>query len=221
MSFTILGFNVVNLNDYDVKLFTNFEEDNLYLSKFQLLEEYPHVIDEGSSQRFDKLLFSSTNKTNILKSFPFSGLFKSELTLIKPKEYNISNFISLYNDEYNYILNLYPDSKSSTILIEEYLTKLGVPVQETDSFQSFINLKTDELDEKIFKQSKGSSRLQKKVNPKVSRELKILDQHVKIIDDDDAYAEQYSKLIHEFDNEFLHCEEDKYTFDSSTTQKII
>jgi hypothetical protein len=223
MSFTILGFQVYNLNDYDVKLFAKFDEDQLYIAKLQLLEKYPDVDaeDEGSSQRFDKLQFSSDGKHDVLKNFPFSALFKSELTLIKPKSTKLSNIIALYNEEYNYILILYADSEATTHSIEKYLAALQVPSQETASFQAYIAGKIDELDDKIFKESLGQKRLLKKINPRVTRELKILAKHVKIIDDDEKYVQTYATIIREFDEEFLHSEDNKYEFHSSTTQKSI
>ncbi len=224
MSYQVLGFQLFNLNDYGIKLFPAFKEDHLYFAKFQILEKYPDqdTHDEGSSQRSDKLLLNPNAKSKeLLKNFPFTALLREELVQVKTTKQQLQNAITLFNLEYNYILILYLDTQDSADKLTKYFASLDLNVEETETIAQFIKKKQDELDEKIYKESLGKDRLQKKVNPKHSKEIPLLANHINIIEDDDDFKDLYLKLIQQFDNEFLHSESANFEYDSTTQKNIV
>ncbi|KAH3671999.1 hypothetical protein WICMUC_004506 [Wickerhamomyces mucosus] len=220
MPLTAEAFQLYNLNDYGVKLFTGFEEDHLYIAKLNVLE-FTDEYDEGSSKRSNKILFqTSSNNTNILKQFPFTGIYKNELSIVNVAKSQITNSITLFDEEYNYLLILYLETESKVEDLLQYLIKLGIPTVQSETFDSFISNKIEELDERLFKETKGTQRFQKKINPKKKTfQVRSIEDHVHFLEDEDPSLEEiYLRIIREFDNEFLNPQNDN-TFDSSTTKK--
>ncbi|CCH46417.1 hypothetical protein BN7_6011 [Wickerhamomyces ciferrii] len=228
MSYQSIAFQLFNLNDYGIKLFPSFKIDTLYLAKFQIVEKFPEQhddIDEGSSQRFDKLLLipSKNDKVQLLKNFPFTALLRDELVhlnitgSIGPLE----NGLPLFNVEYNYILILYFDTQETVNKLLNYLTNTGLQSINIDNIDKFIKDKEDEIDEKLYKESHGQKRLQKKINPKHSKEIPLLSTHIKILEDDETYKDVYLKLIKQFDDLFLHSENANFEYDSKIQKNIV
>lgn len=223
MSHQVLGFQLFNLNDYGIKLFPAFKVDTLYLAKFEIVEkQFDHQdVDEGSSQRHDKLLLVPSKNNDVLKSFPFTGLFRDELVQVKTTKQQLSNAVTLFNVEYNYILILYLSSQDSAQQVGKYFTDLKMETEKVETLAKFIQQKEDELDEKIYKESSGINRLQKKVNPVHSKEVPSLANHVIFLEDDDNYKDQYIHLIKQFDNEFIHSESKDFEYDSTAQKNIV
>lgn len=223
MSHQVLGFQLFNLNDYGIKLFPAFKVDTLYLAKFEIVEKQfdQHDLDEGSSQRHDKLLLVPSKNNEVHKSFPFTGLFRDELVQVKTTKQQIDNAVTLFNVEYNYILILYFSSQDSANKISKYFTELKMETQETETLAKFIQQKEDELDEKIYKESSGNDRLQKKVNPVHSKEVPSLANHVIFLEDDDTFKDQYIHLIKQFDREFIHSESKDFEYDSTAQKNTV
>lgn len=223
MSYQVLGFQLFNLNDYGIKLFPAFKEDNLYFAKFQIVERYPDqdAHDEGSSQRSDKLLLIPSNNKEVLKSFPFTALLRDELVQVQTTKQQLQNAITLFNAEYNYLLILYMDTQEAVEKLTKYFASVDLAREEFESIRQFIQVKQDELDEKLYKESLGKDRLQKKVNPKHSKEIPLLENHIKIIEDDDDYKDLYLQLIQQFDNEFLHSENANFEYDSTAQKNVV
>jgi len=223
MSHQVLGFQLFNLNDYGIKLFPVFKENTLYFAKFEIVEKYADQDshDEGSSQRSDKLLLTPSKDEKLLKNFPFTALFRDELVKINTSKQHLKKAISLFNVEYNYILILYLDSEQTTANLNKYFTSIGLGTEDALTIREFIDRKETELDEKLFKESSGTQRLQKRANPKHVKETPILSDHIKILEDDDKYKDVYYELIEQFDSEFLHSESASFEYDSTTQKNIV
>ncbi|CDR41072.1 CYFA0S06e01068g1_1 [Cyberlindnera fabianii] len=225
MAFPVIAFQLYNLNDFDVKLFSDYQENNLYIARFAFEEHYPSTTDEdeGSSQRPDKLhLVNIGENKETLKQFPFNAMYKNELVNVKVGKSALTRSSFLLNQEYNYLLVLYFDTPETASKFEEYLTKLELPVETAETFDEYYTKKLDEIDATIFKESRGEKRLQRKLYRGMStREVKFLSRYVKIIEEDAGLHDIYMKIIHEFDDEFLHSQNDKFEFDSTTQKPLI
>lgn len=229
MPVPIIGFQLYNLNDYDVKLFSSFEEDHLYFTHLTLVE-HVEELDEGSSKNPEKLNFESpVNNKRIVTQFPFTGIYASEITIIDVQQPSTetepesqSHSVTLFDDEYNYLVVLYLSSAENVQLLLSILNKLQINTIKATSYQTFIDSKIDQLDQKLFNETKGSKRLQRKINPiKKPFQIRNISEYVHFLDGEDPQLEQsYLSIIKFFDNVFLNAQNGS-SFDATTFKRNI
>ncbi|KAH3686791.1 hypothetical protein WICPIJ_002230 [Wickerhamomyces pijperi] len=227
MPVPIIAFQLFNLNDYDVKIFSSFEEDHLYFTNLTLVDNLDQS-DEGSSKIPERLSFQSpTNNKLIITQFPFTGISAKDVSIVDVAQQHEStakvHSVTLFDGEYNYLLVLYLKTEQDVANLLSVLSRLQIQTTTASTYQEFISNKIDELDQKIYNESKGTQRLQKKVNPiKKPFQIRNITEHVHFLEGEDPTLEQsYLSVIGFFDNVFLNANNAGSSFDATTFKRNI